>query len=210
MRMLALAPLVILTGCSVTLPFSQRINYSAVTTAKAMRTDSGPIQIAWDPTTFPGRDDVQGASGFVGGGSRTHIPTGVAIASRVTETLDVAIGVTSDAKKVLKIKVINANSKFQYSAGIFNVTPVLDYGECNFEAQFACGDISWAGKFESKSKDKAIGGTSSTGILEKAWDDVALQVCKDVVTHLSVEPPPISSQPVPVAEVIPGGPSTGN
>jgi hypothetical protein len=167
------------------MPFNNRLNYDAVSRAKQMEaTASGPINVAWDPSDFPNRIDSQGASGFVGGGSQTKIPTGVALASRITESLDMAVGLKADSPKVLNIKIIKAESKFQYSAGFFNVTPVIDQGSCDFEAQFTCGDKSWTGKYTSATKDKAIGGSSSTGVLERVWDDIASQVCKDVVEHL--------------------------
>ena len=94
--------LMLLAGCSVTLPFNNRLNYDIVSRAKQMEaTATGPLNISWDPTDFPNRIDSQGASGFIGGGSQTKIPTGVALTSRITESLDVAVGL-----KALKRKVI--------------------------------------------------------------------------------------------------------
>ena len=186
MKALALLPLLALTGCAVTLPFNNRLSYEVVSTAKALNgTQAGPIQLIWEPSSFPGRIDTQGASGFVGVASQTRIPTGVAIASRVNEGLDMAMGVAPGAPRKLTIKIIKAKSTFQYSAGIFNVTPVIDTGGCTFEAAFSCGDIAWTGSYKASSKDKAIGGSSSTGVLEKVWDDIAMQVCTDVVSHLA-------------------------
>jgi hypothetical protein len=190
MRWAGLLPLVLFTGCAVTLPFTHRLSYDVVGSAKAMRAGAvGPITLAWDPASFPKRIDTQGASGFVGVASQTRIPTGVALASRIAEALDVTVGVAANAPRTLTIKVLSAQSKFQYSAGIFNITPALDYGECTFEAEFRYGDLTWSGKYTAKSKDKSIGGKSTTAVLEKVWDDVTLQVLKDVLDHLAPAAP---------------------
>lgn len=185
MKWVGLISLMAYTGCSVTLPFNNRLNYESVSAAKNLRVDCGPVHISWNPPEFPSRVDVQGASGFVGAASQTHIPTGVALASRITEVLDQSIGLSPDAQKNLKIRVVVAESKFQYSAGFFNITPSIDRAECSLNAQFICGDFQWQSQFHSTGKDSKIGGSSTTGLLEAAWDDIAIQVGKDVIGHLS-------------------------
>ena len=173
------------SGCAVSLPFSNRVTYSTIQEAKSFTVDNkGPISVKWIPADFTERIDVQGASGFVGGGSRTRIPTGIALSSRITEILDTMIGVKGSAEKVLTISVIKAESKFEYSAGIFNVTPALDVGKCFFEAEFLFTDSRWTEKFTAERKDPEIGGTSQTGILEQVWDDIALQVGKNVIQRM--------------------------
>lgn len=173
------------SGCTVNLPFNERLDYSAVQEAKTISAaEKGPVAIIWIPPTFPDRIDVQGASGFVGGGSRTRIPTGVALASRISETLDLMIGVNKSSTKVLTINVIEAKSEFEYSAGLFNVTPAIDVGRCVFEAEFICDDKRWTEKFTSEKKDPTIGGTSQTDVLEDVWDDISLQVGRSVSQHL--------------------------
>jgi len=52
------------------------------------------------------------------------------------------------------------------------------------EADFSIGEKRWKEKFFSESKDPTIGGTSQTGIVEKVWDDIAIQVVRNVMQHL--------------------------
>jgi hypothetical protein len=127
---------------------------------------------------------VEGASGFVGGGSRTRIPTGPGLSSRILETLDAAVGVNSSAPKVLTVTIKNAKTKFQYSAGIFNVTPAIDQASCDLDVDFAVGSDRWSQTFHAEAKDPKVGGTSQTGLVEQVWDDIALQVTKNVVAHM--------------------------
>jgi hypothetical protein len=182
-----LASLSLVVGCAINLPFSNRLNYEQVSEAKHLSVArAGPIAIKWIPPDFPERIDVQGASGFVGGGSRTRIPTGVALAARITEALDSAVGLDRSSSKILTITVEQARSKFQYSAGFFNVTPSIDRAECLLQATFSFGGVEWKEQFSSSQRDPSIGGRSQTALLEKAWDDIALQVTKSVVDHLSV------------------------
>ena len=94
------------------------------------------------------------------------------------------VGVKASAGKVLTISVIDAKSEFEYSAGFFNVTPAIDVGRCFFEAEFLFMDNRWTEKFTAERKDPEIGGTSQTGILETVWDDIALQVGKNVIQHM--------------------------
>jgi len=173
------------SGCAVNLPFNNRLAYSTVQNAKDISaSQKGPIVVKWIPQTFPDRIDVQGAAGFVGGGSQTRVPTGVGLSNRIIEVLDVMVGVEKSSEKVLTITVIEAKSEFEYSAGFFNVTPAIDVGRCVFEAEFICGDKRWKEKFTAEEKDPTIGGTSQTGILEKVWDDIALQVGRNIIRHM--------------------------
>ncbi len=169
------------SGCAVNLPFNTRLAYSHVSEAKKLASNKlEPTSIEWSPADFLNRVDVQGASGFVGGGSQTRIPTGVALANRITEALDVSIGIDSSAKNLLELNIISAESKFEYSAGMFNVTPGIDYGWCSLDVAFNYNGTKWNQKFIAEERDTTIGGTSQTGILEKVWDDIALQVAKNV------------------------------
>jgi len=188
LRWLAFAPLLLLTNCAVTLPFNHRLAYDSVTQVKAIKAPVGPLSLVWIPGNFPERIDTQGASGFVGMASQTRIPTGVGLASRITEALDAAAGVSPAAERKLTIRILKADSRFEYSAGIFNVTEVIDEGRCTLEAEFTSGDITWTGKFEAKDREGRVGGRSATGVLESVWDDIAVQVAKDVVNHLSPKP----------------------
>ena len=187
--MLLLCSFFILSGCAVNLPFNNRLAYSHVSEAKRLNTNKVmPISIEWLPSDFPNRIDVQGASGFVGSGSQTRIPTGVGLSSRIMEALDTAIGVDSNSKNILEIYILKAESKFEYSAGMFNITPGIDYGWCNLEVEFNYNGTIWKDKFVSEEKDPTIGGTSQTGILEKVWDNVALQVAKNITSKIEQTP----------------------
>lgn len=68
---------------------------------------------------------------------------------------------------MLEIVVLKAESIFQYSAGFFNVTPAIDYGWCELEAQFNYNGNKWNDRFIAEEKDSTIGGTSPIGPLKK-------------------------------------------
>lgn len=181
----AAAAVSLLSGCAINLPFNTRASYSTVQQAQSLSAKSaGPISVKWDPASFPDRIDVQGASGFVGGGSKTRIPTGVGLSSRILEALDSAVGVNNSSQKVLTLTIKSAKTEFQYSAGFFNVTPAIDQATCNLDVDFAIGDKRWSQTFHAENKDSKVGGTSQTAPVEKVWDDIALQVARNVVQHL--------------------------
>jgi hypothetical protein len=178
-----------LSGCAINLPFNNRMAYSSVSEAKKLNTGKNKsLSIQWFPEDFPNRSDIQGASGFVGSGSQTRIPTGIALSNRIAEALDVSIGIDSSSKNVLEMRILTAESKFEYSAGVFNITPGMDYGLCNLEVEFNYNGMSWTDKFVSEEKESTVGGTSQTGPLEKAWDNVALQLAKSVVGKVEQAP----------------------
>jgi hypothetical protein len=184
-RVLGAAAVLLVSGCAINLPFNSRLAYQTVLDSQHLSAKSeGPISIRWVPDSFPQRIDTQGASGFVGGGSRTRVPTGVALSGRILEGLDASVGVLESSNKTLTITIVKAETKFQYSAGFFNVTPAIDEGECTFEATFAIGDKNWSQTFHYQATDPKVGGTSQTAILEKVWDNIAFQVVQDVVEHL--------------------------
>ncbi len=182
---LVLAAGATLSSCTVNLPFNTRPSFETVSQAKSLAASSeGPISVTWIPSTFPDRVDVEGASGFVGGGSKTRIPTGPGLSSRILETLDAAVGVSSTSPKALALTINSAQTKFQYSAGIFNVTPAIDRASCDVDIDFVSGSKHWNQAFHAEANDPKVGGTSQTGIVEHVWDDIALQVTKSVVEHL--------------------------
>lgn len=173
------------SGCTVNLPFNTRPSFDTVSQAKGLAAKSeGPISVTWAPASFPDRVDVEGASGFVGGGSRTRIPTGPGLSSRILETLDAAVGISSSSPKKLTLTIKNAKTTFQYSAGVFNVTPAIDRASCDLDIDFAMGSKQWSQTFHAEARDPKVGGTSQTGVVEHVWDDIALQVTKNVVGHL--------------------------
>lgn len=182
---LAAIGLGLLSGCTVNLPFNTRPSFDTVTQARGLDAKSeGPVKVAWIPSSFPDRVDVEGASGFVGGGSRTRIPIGPGLSGRILETLDAAVGVNSSAPKVLTLTISNAKTKFQYSAGIFNVTPAIDRASCDLDVDFVVGSTRWSQTFHAEAKDPKVGGSSQTGLVGQVWDDIALQVTKSVVAHM--------------------------
>jgi hypothetical protein len=175
----------LLSGCTVNLPFNTRPAFDTVTRARGLDAKSeGPVKVAWIPSSFPDRVDVEGASGFVGGGSRTRIPIGPGLSGRILETLDAAVGVNGSASKVLTLTISNAKTKFQYSAGVFNVTPAIDRASCDLDVDFAVGSTRWSQTFHAEAKDPKVGGSSQTGLVGQVWDDIALQVTKSVVAHM--------------------------
>jgi len=177
---------VVLAGCAITGSYGNRLDYDQVSQARDLAAKSyGPIAIKWVPADFPQRVDTQGASGFVGSLSQTKIPIGAGLSNRVTEALDEAVGIRSSSSKVLTITVENAKSKFQYSAGIFNTKPTMDRGGCVLEATFSFGDLQWKETFTSSQTDKSVGGKTETGVVQATWDEIALQVAKSVVKHIS-------------------------
>lgn len=173
------------SGCAVNLPFTTRPTFEIVSQARELDAKSmGPISVIWVPASFPDRVDVEGASGFVGGGSRTRIPIGPDLSGRILETLDAAVGIDPTSTKVLRITIKKAKTKFTYSAGIFNATPAIDWASCKLDVDFAYGSKHWHQLFHSEAKDPRVGGSSQTGLVEHVWDEIALQVTRNVVEHL--------------------------
>lgn len=188
-RLAVLLVCIILSGCAVNLPFNNRLDYFHVYEARRLATNKKePISIEWLPSDFTKRVEVKGASGFVGFETQIRIPTGVALSSRITEALDEAIGVDNRSKSLLEIYVLSAESKFKYSAGIFSTTSGMDYGWCNLEVEFNYNGTKWKDTFVSEEKDETIGATSQTAVLEKVWDNIALQVAKRVAAKVEQLP----------------------
>jgi hypothetical protein len=187
-KLLGLAFLVVIvlsvSGCAVNLPFNTRADYDSILKAKALSIEKNPIAVKWVPVNFPERVDIKGASGFVGRGSMTRIPIGAAISKRVIELLDVTCGVDQSSRRILTVDVIDANPEFEYSANIFNLTPGMDVGRCTFEAEFTYGDIQWRKKYTASYEDYQVGAKSQTGVLETAFDDIALQVVNDIAQNI--------------------------
>lgn len=173
------------SGCAINLPFTTRPTFETVTQARQLDAKSrGPISVKWIPASFPDRVDVEGASGFVGGGSRTRVPIGPGLTGRILETLDAAVGIDPSATKVLTLTIKNTKTKFQYSAGFFNVTPAMDRGSCDLDVDFELGSEHWSQSFHAEVEDPKVGGSSPTGVVEHVWDDIALQVTQSVVAHM--------------------------
>jgi hypothetical protein len=183
-RLSMLSVTAVLCGCTISLPFNQHLGPAELTEARQLNAhDKGPISISWDPASFPDRVDSLPASGYIGSTSKTVVPTGVGLATRITEALDAAVGVDPSSPQKLKIRVIDARTSFEYSGGI-TLKATLDVAACELRAELSLGDQSWKDVFQSSQKETAGGPNSQTGVLEAAWDDVAIQVARSVVKHL--------------------------
>lgn len=173
--------LFLLGGCAIALPINERLSYQYENKAASLRTvDIGAISLQWIPKDFPSRIDIQGASGFVGGGSRTRVPTGIALSNRIRNVLDEAIGIDQGSSRQLTITVIEAKSKFRYGFASSELT----YGECIFKAKFEFNGAIWEKEFSAKNDTSTVAPTFGSR-LEYAWDEVSLQVGKSVVDQLS-------------------------
>ena len=172
---------VLLGGCAIALPFNERLSYQYEDKAKALNAPNiGAIAVRWIPQDFPSRIDIQGASGFVGGGSKTRVPTGIALSTRIKHVLDKAIGVDPSSSNVLTITVIDAKSKFTYGFASSELTT----GGSFLKARFEFRDKVWEDEF-NVDVDKSEVAPTYAYRLEKAWDEVAIQVGESVVKHLS-------------------------
>lgn len=184
MKILVVAAALLLSGCAVSLPFNNRLGFDSISQMKAVRIDPKPsLSIKWTPVDFPQRIDVHGSDGFVGGGSRTRLPTGQAMSSRILEAVSQYADLSPEGD-IVELNVLSARTGFEYSAGIFNVTPAIDDGNVDMVIQFTMHGKTWTQTFTSSKHDPVIGGTSQTGTLEAAWDDVAVQVAQSIAKHL--------------------------
>lgn len=169
------------TGCGVTFPFAQNLSYHYVDKAKALKTSEiNPIELKWIPLEFPNRIDIQGPSGSAGAATRVRIPTGSALATRILQVIDEAIGIEHGSDRILTITVLEAKNQFRY--GMW--TPCLSYGECLFKAKFNFNGISWIEEF-NESLDDSKETPTTYYRLEMVWDKIALKVGESVVSHLT-------------------------
>jgi len=176
---------VLLAGCTTNLPFNHRLASSELVEAASLSSAKlGPVSLEWFPVDFPSREDLQSASGFLGWWPKARIPTGIGLARRIDKALDAAVGIEGSSKSVLQIVVLNAVSTFEFAPGMFVSTPEIDYGWCGFEAEFVYDGQKWRQAFVSEEKNASSGYARQTGPLEKAWDDIALQVVKSVVNNI--------------------------
>lgn len=196
-----------LMGCTQQLSFSDRASHAAIQETRALAADiPGPIAIEWNPATFPERIDKQGPSGPEGAATSAYIPTGVAISHRVDELLDVAVGTDRSAARVLTISVLEAESDYRYAIGVIT-SRHLEWGSCTVEAEFALGSTRWRERFSAQSRyQPSIDGDKGTGVLDRVWDDVAMQITRsvlardwtpDATTEITPIPMRTSSEPDP-------------
>ncbi len=180
-NMTILFMVLLLGGCAVALPINERLSYQYEDKAASLKiANIEDISLRWIPEDFPSRIDIQGASGFVGGGSRTRVPTGIALSNRIRNVLDKAIGIDRNSSRVLTITIIDAKSEFSYGFASSELT----YGESYLKAKFEFNGKTWEEEFSAKYDTENVAPTYGYR-LEHAWDEVSLQVGKSVVNHLS-------------------------
>jgi hypothetical protein len=185
MRLSVCVALVLLTGCVAALPYRNQLGYDSLAQCRTLgNRDMGPIRLEWRPSTFYARMNYQGADSAMGNSFRTRIPTGPSLVSRITEALDTAVGLDSHSRQVLKVNVVEAYSRYPYSQGPYDSTPATEWGECGLWARFTFGKLEWQARFRARTPSDQVGSLSSLEVMERAWDDLALQVTRSVVEHL--------------------------
>ena len=200
---------VAMAGCSQDLTFSDRASHATIQQAAQLSAGGrGPIAVNWNPATFPERVDRQGPSGNEGALTRAHIPIGMAIAGRLDEVLDAAIGVNQSSPNVLTVSVIEADAEYRFATGMIT-SRHIESGSSVFEAEFSLGQTQWSERFSAQARFRPeIDGAQGTGVLNRVWDDIALQVATSVVEQdwagiTAIEASPATT---PIA-VPPGGPT---
>lgn len=173
-------------SCKVHMPFRfQLAPKAAAEAARARGSVAGPIALRWVPADFPDRVDVQGASGYIGSVSRTRIPTGVAIATRVREYLEAAVGVDPNAARVVTVTVVEAKSSFAYSANAKQHT--VDRGRCALRVDVDDGAARWSEAYYS-SDERGGAPPTPTEVLDGVWDEVSASLARDVLRRLAETP----------------------
>ena len=173
-----------LFGCAIYLPFENRISYDYIREVKKINVvNKSPLSINWIPQSFPQRVDIQGASGFVGGASRTRIPIGVALSKRITELLDMAVGIDQKSKDTLTITVIQAKTEFKYDA--FALENTIKSASCVLKAEFTLNGHAWKSQFYASDSGASLQGTSQTAVLNSVWDNISFQVAKNIIEHMN-------------------------
>lgn len=173
-------------GCKVHMPFRFQLAPKVAAEAAAARgTAAGPVALRWVPADFPDRVDVQGATGYIGSVSRTRIPTGVAVATRVREYLEAAVGVEDGAARTVTITVLEAKSSFAYSARAKQHT--VDRGRCTLRVEVDDGASRWSEAYYS-SDERGGSPPTPTEVLDGVWDEVSAALARDVLRRLGGTP----------------------
>jgi hypothetical protein len=173
-------------GCKVHMPFRFQLAPKVASEAAAARGSAiGPVALRWIPADFPARVDIQGASGYIGSISRTRIPTGVAIATRVKEYLEAATGVDDAAGRVVTITVVEAKSSYAYSARAKQHT--IDRGRCALRVEVDDGATRWSESYYSSDEPGGAPPTP-TEVLDGVWDEVSAALARDVLRKLAETP----------------------
>ncbi len=171
----------ILTGCSTLKhQFSTRMDYSELVTMNDFQSTIPEISIIWNPSNFPASFEEKTPDAFQGKLRESRIPTGVAIASRLTEALDKSVRVIKKSDTVLLIKINNAASVYRYSEGM-----TIDYGKTTVNATFTLQGYQWTESFSYEKDNSGIGSLTNTKPLEITWDKVAVQMATSIIKHIN-------------------------
>ncbi|WP_085165739.1 hypothetical protein [Gilliamella bombi] len=169
----------IFSGCSVHHQFSDRLSYQSLKQIKSEIhiTQKQNLDITWIPSDFTSRIDIQGASGLLGSGTRTRIPIGIGLSSRIEEAISTYADLNSGGRKLTLI-VNNAKTKFTY--GATNIDSASVYLNVTFELS----GNRWTKEFSTKQNDSGVKDAKVTSVIEYAWDQIALDVAREIATHL--------------------------
>jgi hypothetical protein len=172
-------------SCKIYLPFRFQLTPRLAEEAAGLRgTTPGPIALRWEPSDFPQRVDVQGASGFVGSASRTRIPTGVAISTRVHDFLHAAVVVQEGAPRIVTIRVVEAKSSFEFGG---KQRGCIDRARCTLKVEVDDGKARWSEAYFASDEPGGQPPTL-TGVLDGVYDEVSAALARDVVRRLVATP----------------------
>jgi len=172
-------------SCKLYLPFRFQLTPRLADEAARLHgTAPGPIALRWQPSDFPQRVDVQGASGFNGSLSRTRIPTGVAISTRVHDFLQAAVGVEERAGRAVTIRVVEAKSSFEYGG---KKRGGIDRARCTLKVEVDDGKARWSEAYFA-SDEPGGDPPTLTGVLDGVYDEVSAALARDVVRRLAAAP----------------------
>lgn len=172
-------------SCKLYLPFRFQLTPRLAEEAARLRgTAPGPIALRWVPSDFPTRVDVQGASGFNGSLSRTRIPTGVSISTKVHDFLHAAVGVEEGAPRVVTIRVVEAKTSFEFGG---RKRGGIDRARCTMKVDVDDGEARWSEAYFASDEPEGDPPTQ-TGVLDGVYDEVSAALARDVVRRLSATP----------------------
>ena len=151
-----------------------------------------PISIRWEPELFPASNGVQSPSDIAGTVSPADIPTGIGLSSRIVELLDTALVIDEKSKNILLIKVLNAESSYKYSKALFPPKyseslrpPPIYSASCTLDVEFNYKNMTWNETFISEKIVSTGEAITQTAALEHVWDDIAFNVVKNIIEHIS-------------------------
>ena len=173
---------VLLTACAVHPPFNNRIDYFQLGSLRAMESTINDLRIVWKPEDFTRYVEIKSPSGIIGKASRTRIPTGVAISSRLHEALDQVTTISPSSSNIIYIDVSKAVSNFKFSG---TSEGAIDYGEVTLEAKFAYKHQEWVESFYHQEDDPQVAATGASKPLEAAWDSIAIQMATSIITNIN-------------------------